>query len=59
MGSEGVSIGGSGNGNSSSNTKEKKRQDLPYEMVGPLMQSVVKLLNRKKNTANAIPFKTA
>lgn len=55
MGSE----GGGGNSNNSSNGKEKKRQDLPYEMVGPLMQSVVKLLNRKKNTANAIPFKTA
>lgn len=57
MGSEGV-VGNNSSGNKSNNNgKEKKRQDLPYEMVGPLMQSVVRLLNRKKNTANAIPFK--
>lgn len=56
MGSEGF-VGNNISGNKGVNNKEKKRQDLPYEMVGPLMHSVVRLLNRKKNTANAIPFK--
>jgi len=56
MGSEGF-VGNDNKSNKGNNNKEKKRQDLPYEMVGPLMQSVVRLLNRKKNTANAIPFK--
>lgn len=37
--------------------KDKKRQDLPYEMAPPLLQCVLKLLYRKRNCANAIPFK--
>jgi hypothetical protein len=37
--------------------KDKKRQDFPYEVAVPLVQSLIKLISRKKNLKGAIPFK--
>jgi hypothetical protein len=37
--------------------KDKKRQDFPFEVAVPLVQSILKLLCRKKNLVNFIPFK--
>ncbi len=38
--------------------KDKKRQDFPYEGAVPLVQTILRLLSRKRNLAGVIPSKS-